>query len=103
MSSEIVWTRGAEEDLLRLYQQIGDHDLALKVLRDPLDHSLHLLSQFPALGARVRGTTRVRRLLTGYKRRFALFYVQEGARVLVHAFLDNRGEPAAIARRLTGL
>lgn len=103
MKSEIVWTRGAEGDLLHLYNQIGDHDVALKILRDPLDHSLELLSQFPALGAHVHGTTRVRRLLTGYKRRFALFYVQEGNRVFVHAFLDTRQDPDAIARRLRGL
>lgn len=32
MPREIVWTAGTESDLLRLYNRVGDHDLALRDL-----------------------------------------------------------------------
>ncbi len=86
-----------------LYEQISDHDLALQVLRDPLDRVLELLKAFPDLGPRVKGTERVRKLLAGPRRRYGLFYVHEGTRIFIHALLDMRQDSELIARRLKGL
>jgi hypothetical protein len=47
MAREIIWTAGAEADLQRLYEQVDDHDLAMKLLHDPLEHVLRLLADFP--------------------------------------------------------
>ena len=103
MQPEIIWTRGAEADLLFLYEQIGDHELAVQVLHDPLDRVLGLLREFPGLGPRVKGTKRVRKLLAGPRRRYGLFYVQEGSRIFIHALLDLRQDSQVIARRLKEL
>lgn len=103
MPSEIVWTCGAEADLLFLYEQINDHDLALQILSDPLDRVLELLKVFPDIGPRVKGAQRVRKLLAGPRRRYGLFYVQEGTRIFIHALLDMRQDTALIARRLKDL
>jgi hypothetical protein len=103
MRHEIVWTAGAESDLLFLYHQLEDHELALRVLRDPLNQILRLLAEYPALGARVRGTKSVRRVLTGPRMRYGLFYVEEGKRIFIHALVDLRQDPAVIRRRLSGM
>ena len=103
MTHEIVWTAGAESDLLDLYGRLGDPELALKVLREPLVKSLQLLADNPALGSRVKGARRVRRLLTGPGLRFGIFYVEEGARIMVHAFLDMRADPRQLEQRLRRL
>ncbi|MBK8039521.1 MAG: type II toxin-antitoxin system RelE/ParE family toxin [Verrucomicrobiaceae bacterium] len=103
MAHEIVWTAGAEADLLDLYQQIDDHDLAIRVLREPLSQILRLLSEFPQMGAGVRGTQRMRRVLTGPRLRYGLFYVEEGKRIMIHALLDLRQDPQTVSRRLRGM
>lgn len=103
MALEIVWTAGAESDLLRLYDLLGDRDLAIKALREPLDHALGLLSENPALGPQVRGTQRVRRLLTGPRLRFDIFYVEEARRLMMHALVDMRQNPELLRLRLSGL
>lgn len=103
MPREVVWTSGAESDLLRLYEQMGNHDLALRVLRDPLERSLHLLADNPGLGPVVKGTRRVRRLLTGPRLRFGLFYVEETTRIMIHALVDMRDDPSLVRRRLREL
>jgi hypothetical protein len=48
MALELVWTAGAEADLLNLHQQLfellsGDEDLISKVFEAPLQSSLQLL------------------------------------------------------------
>jgi plasmid stabilization system protein ParE len=103
MAHEIVWTAGAEADLLYLYQQIDDHDLSIRVLREPLSQVLRLLSEFPQTGAGVRGTLRVRRVLTGPRLRYGLFYVEESKRIMIHALLDRRQDPQTVSRRLRGI
>ena len=103
MAREIVWTAGAEADLLSLYQQINDHDLAIRVLREPLNQVLRLLAEFPSLGAPVRGTQRVRRVLADLRLRYGLFYVEEKIRDIIHALLDLRLDPRSIAGRLLGM
>lgn len=80
---EIVWTAGAEADLLRLYEQVGDHDLAIKVLREPLK--------------------RVLSLLAGPRKRFGIFYVEEARRIMIHVLIDMRQDPELLRLRLDGL
>jgi plasmid stabilization system protein ParE len=103
VAHDIVWTAGAEADLLRLYEQVGDHDLAIKALREPLKRVLSLLAEYPALGARVHGTERIRRLLTGPGKRFGIFYVEEVRRIMIHALIDMRQNPELLRLRLGGL
>lgn len=102
MAHEIVWTAAAEADLLSLYEQFGDHDLAIRVLRQPLMHALNLLADHPGLGAKIQ-KRRLRRLLVGPKRRFGLFYAEEGKRVMLLAILDMRQDPEWLARRMREL
>ncbi|MDI1313243.1 type II toxin-antitoxin system RelE/ParE family toxin [Prosthecobacter sp.] len=103
MAHEIVWTAGAEADLLRIYEQVGDHDLAIKVLREPLKRVLSLLREYPALGSKVHGTQRIRRLLTGPGKRFGIFYVAEVRRIMIHALIDMRQDPELLRLRLNDL
>ena len=103
MAHEVVWTAGAEADLQRLYEQVGDHDQAIKHLHDPLDHLVRLLADFPGIGARVRGTRRGRRVLTGSKMRYGLFSIEEGRRILIHVLTDMRQNPQDLEKRLAGL
>ena len=103
VAHEIVWTAGAEADLLRLYEQVGDHDLAIKVLREPLKRVLNLLAEYPALGARVHGTERIRRLLAGPRKRFGIFDVEEARRIMIHILIDTRQDPELLRLRLGGL
>ncbi len=103
MAHEIIWTAGAEADLQWLYEQIGDHDLALRVLHQPLEHVLSLLAEHPGIGARVRTTRRVRRVLAGPQMRYGLFYVEEGRRVMIHVLVDMRQDPQDLEKRLARL
>lgn len=103
MAHEITWTIGAEADLQALYEQVDDHDLSLRILHQPLEHILSLLAEFPNIGARVRGTQRVRRVLTGPKMRYGLFYVEEARRIMIHALVDMRHDPKALQTRLSGM
>jgi plasmid stabilization system protein ParE len=103
VAREIIWTAGAESDLLQLYEQVGDHEVAIQTLRQPLDRALNLLAENPGLGPKVRGTKSVRRLLTGAKMQFGVFYVDEARGILLHALLDMRQDPKLIRRRLGDL
>ena len=89
--------------MLRLYEQVGDHDLAVKVLREPLKRVLTLLAEYPTLGAKVHGTKRIRRLLAGPRKRFGIFYVEEARRIMIHVLIDTRQDPEMLLRRLSGL
>ena len=103
MAHEIIWTAGAEADLQRLYEQMDDHDLALRLLYQPLEHVLSLIADYPGMGAGVRGTRCVRRILAGPRMRYGLFYVEEGRRIMVHALVDMRQDPQVLQTRLTGM
>ena len=48
MAREIIWTAGAESDLLQLYEQVGVHEVAIQTLRQPLDRALNLLAEILA-------------------------------------------------------
>jgi plasmid stabilization system protein ParE len=105
MALELVWTAGAEADLLNLHQQLfellsGDEDAISKVLEAPLQSSLQLLRGHPELAPRVRGSSRVRRRLLGPGNRYGLFYTVEQRGLIIHALLDLRQHPQTILRRL---
>ncbi|MGV3660889.1 MAG: hypothetical protein ACO1TE_11930 [Prosthecobacter sp.] len=102
MACEIVWTRGAEADFLSLDDQLGDHDLALRLLWKPLSHMLALLVNYPGMGSRV-GSRKLRKVLFGQKRCFGLFYTEEGKRLMLLALLDMRQDPESLNRRLREL
>lgn len=104
MSTEIVWTLGAEHDLLLIYRQLeavsDEDDLPLRLLRRPLVEGLELLSQNPLLGRQLVQRSNVRRLLVGPDFRYGVFYVVEQRGILIHALLDLRQDPSLIRRRL---
>lgn len=97
-----VWTLGAEADVQRVYERFelleegtGDRFYA-EVLS-----SVRLLEAFPHIGPAVyRG--KVRRVLV-FNRHHGLFYTVEGRRVILHALLDLRQNPALIMRRLRSI
>lgn len=108
MAREIVWTAGAERDLLEIHNWLlaasgQDDQLLDSLLERPLQSALNLLQQQPQAGARVRGTTAVRRWLLGPQRRYGLFYVVEKRGLIVHALLDLRQDSETIRKRLPGL
>lgn len=107
MVPEVVWTAGAERDLLEIYLQLfdafdGDDDLILRVLRQPLQSALGLIVQHPEAGAKVKHTKGVRRWLLGPQRRYGLFYVVESRGLMIHTILDMRQNPETIWKRLRG-
>jgi len=107
MALEVVWTAGAERDLLEIHQRLFDalpdeDDLMARVLHRPLWSAVNLLPQHPEVGARVKGTKGFRRWLLGPQRRYGLFYVIESRGIVVHALLDMRQNPDAIWKRLRG-
>ena len=82
MALEVMWTAGAERDLLELHQRLlsvfdDDAESVARVLEHPLESSLRLLQGHPEIAPRVRGASRVRRRLLGPKNRHGLFYVVE--------------------------
>jgi plasmid stabilization system protein ParE len=107
MALEIVWTSGAERDLLEIYQWLfesfsDDARLIDQALRVPLDSAVGLLQHHPEAGASVRGSKGFRRWLLGPQRRYGLFYVVEKRGLIIHALIDLRQDPSAIWKRLHG-
>ena len=104
MSTEIIWTLGAEQDLLLIYRQLeavsDEDDLPLRLLRRPLVEGLELLSQNPLLGRQLVQRINVRRLLIGPDFSYGVFYVVESRGILIHALLDLWQDPSLIRRRL---
>lgn len=89
--------------MLRLYEQVGDHELAIKMLREPLKRVLSLLAEYPALGTKVHGMQRIRSLLTGPGKQFGIFYAAEGRRIMIHVLIDMRQDPELLRLRLGDL
>lgn len=107
MALELIWTAGAERDLLEIHDGLfdtleGDDEIIARILRRPLHSALTLLQQHPEAGAKVKQTQRLRRWLLGPQRRYALFYAIEKRGILIHALLDLRQDPSAIWKRLQG-
>jgi plasmid stabilization system protein ParE len=108
MSLEVVWTRGAENDLVELHHRLfealdGDSQALFRVLEKPLSDSISLLSSHPEIAPRVRGLNRVRRRIFGPDSRYGLFYCVEARGIIIHAVLDLRQDPKRIQDRLKGL
>jgi plasmid stabilization system protein ParE len=107
MEFEMVWTAGAERDLVEIHHWLRealseDDELVARVFRQPLRAALELLLQHPEIGARVKGAGNMRRLLLGPGRRYGLFYIVENRGIVIHALLDMRQNPEAIWKRLRG-
>lgn len=107
MALEVVWTAGAERDLIEMHHWLlevlpDDDELIARVLRRPLQSALALLPQHPEIGARVKSTRHVRRWLLGPQRRHGLFHIVENRGIVIHGLLDMRQNPEAIWKRLRG-
>ena len=105
MALEIVWTAGAERDLLEIHNELFEFlpnadDWIARVLHRPLRSAVNLLHLHPEVGARVKGAKGFRRLLLGPQRQYGLFYVIENRSIVIHALLDMRQSPDAIWKRL---
>lgn len=108
MALEIVWTAGAERDLLEIHQQLldaleEDPALAARVLEKPLESSLELIREYPAIAPKIRGSQRLRRALFGPGNHYGLFYSVENRGIIIHALLDLKQNPAWIRKRLQNL
>jgi len=107
MPTDIIWSAGAERDLLEIHQlwfDLLNHDDSrlTEVLEVPLQSALNLLANHPEVGAKVRGTLGLRRWFWGPQRRYGLFYVVETRGLVIHAMLDIRQSPDHIQKRLAG-
>ncbi len=105
MPLEIVWTAGAERDLLDIHRQLFDRlneddGLISTVLEKPLQASLQLLRDHPEIAPRVHYAQRIRRRLFGPKNRYGLFYTVEARGIVIHTLLDLRQDPQMILKRL---
>ncbi len=107
MPIDVIWSAGAERDLLEIHQlwfDLLDQDDSriTEVLELPLHSALRLLAEHPEIGVKVRGAPAMRRWLMGPQRRYGLFYVVESRGIVIHAMLDLRQSPEHIRKRLTG-
>ena len=105
MALEVIWTAGAERDLLEIHSGLFESlpnadDWIVRVLHRPLRSAVSLLPLHPEVGARVKGAKGFRRLLLGPQRQSGLFYVIENRGIVIHALLDMRQSPDVIWKRL---
>ncbi len=97
--AEVVLLRGAEGDLLEIYNSLAEFDLSLaERFSSMVDRTFHDLTKFPELGRPDLGSMR-RKLVVGFYR-FGVYYQIEAERILIHAVLDLRQDPEMILRRL---
>ncbi|TLD68980.1 type II toxin-antitoxin system RelE/ParE family toxin [Phragmitibacter flavus] len=98
MPPEVIWTRGAEADLMAIYQEIEEfrsgtgHQFLIL-----LDSALHLLRQFPEIAPSFDPP--IRRLLLN-TRKHGLFYTTERRGIIIHALADLRADPSLLKARL---
>lgn len=98
--AQIVILAGAESHLLTLFARFEDQSEGLGFrFHGDCGRAFALLAQFPEIAPMYGG--RFRRCLLR-KWQIGLFYTIDNGRVLVHAALDLRQDPATI-RRLLGL
>ena len=107
MVPEVVWTAGAERDLLEIHRWLfdvlpDDDELIARVLQRSLQAGLNLIQQHPEVGSRVKGAKALRRWLLGPQHRYGLFYVSESRGIIIHALMDMRQSPDVIDKRLRG-
>ena len=89
---EVVLLLSAERDLQEAYNWVTKHRQGREqfFLQDE-EYRLEHLKRFPRIGQVYRG--RYRRLLIP-RYPFGIFYVAESNRVVIHAILDLRRDPA---------
>ena len=95
---EVVTLLGAEIEIRVAFAKFADISFARAERFDKnVQAALGILATFPSSGPVFAG--RIHRLVLN-PGPFALFYVIEGNRVFIHAFLDTRQHPETIRRRL---
>ena len=87
---EVIWTSSASEDYLRTETNRAAEFSAA------VDGALCLLKVFPKMGARVRHSIGLRRILVGKQRRYGLYYGLTPRRITVVALVDLRQDSASI-------
>jgi plasmid stabilization system protein ParE len=99
--AEIIWTRGAADDLQELFTAMEAREPGSgERYCDVVNGALELLRAFPARAPMAQGSARLRRLLIGTHRECGLFYAAIGGRIVVAAVIDLRQDPAKIAEML---
>lgn len=88
MLDEVIWISGADQDYLESNPVLAPPDA--------IDGLIELIRLFPEMGARVRGSDRLRRGLVGRKRRYGLYYTAHNNRLIVIALLDLTQDAATI-------
>ena len=94
--NEIVILLGAEIDLQALYERQASPARAERLEAEILS-AFRQLAQFPLSSSEFASGFRCFRLRAFP---YGLFYKVEGRRILIHAVLDTRQDPASIRRRL---
>lgn len=96
--SELTILRGADGDLVELYNKYEDGSPGLGAAFDrDFQKICRLLQENPKLGPKWQG---------GFRRLFlrhwnlGIFYDLSGGRILIHAIMDVRQDPNYVARRL---
>lgn len=89
---EVVFLLAAELDLFQAYEQYGEP------LHAKIDATLEQLRHHPQLGPSFKDQFR-RKLVI--KSSYAIYYITEGDRIIVHAIIDQRQNPDTIIARLT--
>jgi plasmid stabilization system protein ParE len=95
---EIIWKRGAEDDLLRIFaelEEFGEGTGARFV--EVLDGTLQYLRRYPRMAPVFEHP--MRRLVAGNSG-FGVFYTVEGRGIIVHALIHLSQSPEAIRSRL---
>lgn len=96
---ELVWLASFETDVQAEYERREElQPDAGDVFYVRLRADLGQLAYFPLSGARLEQTA-LRRLLV-LRRRFAVIYVPEARRIMLHLLLDQVADPAFNARRI---
>ena len=98
---EIVWKRGAEDDLLRIFASLEDcREGTGERFTRALDATLQNLRIYPAMAPIFEGP--MRRLVAGNSG-FGIFYTVEPRGIIVHALLHLSQSPEAIRAKIRGL
>jgi plasmid stabilization system protein ParE len=101
MVQEVVWTRGAEADLLACFEDLEEKQPGYgQTLVSVVDAQISLLRQFPEMAPVFEGS--IRRLVLK-DRKHGLFYAVEGKRIVLHALADLRSDQEHLKRRFKKL
>jgi plasmid stabilization system protein ParE len=92
---EVIFLRGAEADLQKLYEYFGSEQGEKFLLL--LDDALEEVRRFPLIGRSYLGKY-PRYLLPRYTH--AIIYVPESNRIVIHAVFDLRQNPQKLLDRL---